>query len=251
MTTDIAILSPEKTIVTYRLASLGSRIAAHFLDLLIAFAISCLILLFCTMLMGSPVQFFRDIGGLALPLVIASVFLYFILQEGLWNGLTLGKKSAGIRVRNIDGTPVTFQAAIGRNLLRIADMMPAIYFVGFASIFTTPKAQRIGDIVAGTIVVTEKRGVPRFAPAPHRLAGEHPFEASVGDLRGMTIQEYRALRRFCDRFPELSATIQERMTRDIWLPIAAKRSVPDVPGVHPIYLAEAAVMKYGRAHGLL
>jgi hypothetical protein len=89
-----------------------------------------------------------------------------------------------------------------------------------------------------------------FAAAPH-IVGYHPLEAHVGDLRGMTMEEYYALRRFCDRFPELATETQSRMLNEIWSPIALRRNVPKLPNIHPIYLAEAVVMKYGRQHGLL
>ena len=250
MNTEILLLSPEKTVVSYRLASLGSRIGAHLLDLVLA-GVGAVIIALILILIATTGEIGQQLAGVSTPAVITSFFLYFILLEGLWNGQTLGKKAAGIRVRMIDGTPITFQAALGRNLLRPADMLPTMYFIGLAAIFTTPRAQRFGDLVAGTIVTHEKRGQPIFTPAPHRLAGEHPYEQYVGELRGLTLEEYRALRRFCDRYPELPSSIQQRMLDEVWRPIAIRRAVPEMPGVHPLLLAEATVMKYGRQHGLL
>jgi uncharacterized RDD family membrane protein YckC len=252
MTTEIAILSPEKTIVTYRLASLGSRVLALVVDALCVLAIEVIIAMAMNFLesIGNPVL--ASFATLRYPLYSASIFLYFILLEGLWNGQTLGKKACSLRVRNADGTPVTFQNAVGRNLLRTADWLPGLFFLGSLLIFLTPKAQRFGDIVCGTIVITERRGDTRFAAAPHRIATEaHPYEQYVGELRGMTLDEYKALRRLCDRFPELPALIQDRLLREVWKPIGNRRGVAEMPGVHPIYLAEATVMKYGRQHGLL
>jgi uncharacterized RDD family membrane protein YckC len=245
---ELVVLSPEKTILTYRLAGLGSRMLAHLLDLLIVFVIMMIGISLIAQLVGSVDSY---LGG-AVAMVLASLapLLYFILFEGLWNGQTLGKKAAGIRVRMADGTPVTFAAALGRNLIRPADMLPGTYFVGIIAMLTNAKSQRFGDMVAGTVVVHERRPVATFAPAPH-TAGIHPFEWVVGDLRGMTIDEYNALRRMCDRFPELPRTIQDKMLAELWRPIAARRNVPPVPNVHPLYLAEATVMKYGREHGLL
>lgn len=77
------------------------------------------------------------------------------------------------------------------------------------------------------------------------------MEHAIGDLRGMSVEEYVALKQLCDRFPELPATVQERLLKDVWRPIAMRRAVPDLPGVHPIYLAEATVMKFGRDRGML
>ena len=61
----------------------------------------------------------------------------------------------------------------------------------------------------------------------------------LGDLRGMTQDEYVALKQLCDRFPELPTSVQEKLLRDVWRPIAIRRSIPDLQGVHPIFLAEA------------
>lgn len=244
---DLAVLSPEKTILTYRLAGLGSRIGAHLIDVLMVIALEVLLIFIGGLITASsPVfgQILLAVGTTAIP------FLYFILLEGFWNGCTIGKKATGLRVRMADGTPITFLAALGRNLLRPADIMPGTYFVGLLAIFTTQKSQRIGDLVCNTLVVHERRGVAYFVPAPH-IANFHPLEGKVGDLHGMTADEYASLRKYCDRFPELHPTVQDKLTREVFLPIAAKRGIPLAPNIHPIYLAEAAVMKYGRDHGML
>ncbi len=247
---ELALLSPEKTILTYRLASIGGRIFAHFIDVVIILGVMIIVGFVAALsgLLGEGVS----VLSLTAYIVFISVFpfLYFIAFESLWNGQTLGKKIFTLRVRMADGTTVTPLAAIGRNLLRPADMLPGTYFVGLLAMFTTPKSQRLGDLVSNTVVVYEKRASSQFTPAPH-TAGIHPLEAQVGELRGMTLDEYNALRRYCDRFPELAATAQKKLTDDVWLPIAAKRGVEMAPNIHPIYLAEAVVMKYGREHGLL
>ena len=247
MTHEFAILSPEKAILTYRLAGLGSRVLAHLLDVLLVFAA-----IFGIAAVTELVFAFEPGLVSAVTMIAAALgpFLYFILLEGLWNGQTLGKKATGLRVRLADGTPVTFQAALGRNLLRPADVLPLTYLVGLIAVFTNPKAQRIGDLVAGTIVVHEGRAEPRFTPAPHKM-GVHPLEPHVGELRGMNREEYVALKRLCDRFPELPIPVRERLMKELWQPLAKRRGVPPLPNVHPIYLAEAVVMRYGREHGLL
>lgn len=248
MDQDLTILSPEKTILTYRLAGLGSRVTAQILDLILV-SITIYALSLVSMLLGAVTDMHLA-TGFVMFIAVAIPFAYFILLEGLWNGQTFGKKASGIRVRMADGTPVTFLAALGRNIMRPADMMPGPYFVGFLAIFTNPKSQRLGDLIANTVVCYEKKSAPMFAVAPH-IVGYHPLEIHVGELRGMTQEEYYALRRFCDRFPELSTSTQTRLLENLWKPIAIRRSVPSLPNVHPIYLAEAVVMKYGREKGLL
>ncbi|MFZ4508908.1 MAG: RDD family protein [Fimbriimonas sp.] len=247
MNHELAILSPEKTIVTYRLAGLGSRVGAQVIDLVVVVAIMYLLSL--------PIMMFALVdSGIAtfVQAIISTLgfFLYFILCESLWNGQTVGKRALHLRVRYEDGTPITFVGALGRNLLRVADILPTAYFVGLLSIITNPKSQRIGDIVAGTIVCYEPLERPTFTVAPHQ-AGIHRYEALVGDLVGMTVEDYLALRRFCDRYPELTPARRDRFIAELWRPIARKVGIDDAATVHPLELAEAAVMKYGRIHGLL
>ncbi|CAN5354399.1 RDD family protein [soil metagenome] len=244
---DFAILSPEKTILTYRLAGVGSRILAHVIDLLIVVGAIIAISLISTV-----IELFASGIGQVIALMANFLvpFLYFILSEWLWNGQTLGKRATGLRVRMLDGTPITFPAALGRNLLRPADFLPALYFTGFVCMFTNPRSQRLGDLACGTIVCHEKQVGPLYSSAPHAV-GIHPFEDKVCNLRGMTLDEYTALRRLCDRFPELTDDRQRLLMEDIWAPFAERRKIPVQSNVHPLYLAEAVVMKYGREHGLL
>jgi len=242
---DYAVLTPEKVVVTYRLAGLGTRASAQLLDLIIATGLMIVVV----RILGFALP--GGIAELVIGVVVTFGFLgYFSLFEGLWNGQTPGKKASSLRVRMVDGSPVSFSAALYRNLLRPADMLPIAYLVGFVAMFTNEKSQRIGDLAAGTVVVHEPRALPRFSPAPHRF-GEHPLEYLIPDLRGMTAEEYFALKRLCDRFPELGAAIQSKTLEDVWEPFARRHGVPPIANVHPVYLMEAIVMKYGRQKSLL
>jgi uncharacterized RDD family membrane protein YckC len=244
---DFAILTPEKTIVTYRLAGVGSRIGAHVVDGIAIFAV-----LFATMTIAGWLAAVDSslAAGIMLMASFLVPFLYFILFEWLWNGQTLGKRAANLRVTMEDGTPITFMAALTRNLLRPGDFLPLFYFIGMVAIFTNPKSQRIGDLVAKTIVLHEKLPGPLYLMAPHSV-GIHQYEAAVGELRGMTLAEYDACRRLCDRFFELSPEAQNNLLHEVWMPIAKRRNIPQPASVHPLLLAEATVMKYGRKHGLI
>ena len=242
---DYAVLTPDKVVVTYRLAGLGSRIGAQLLDLLIIVALIAVTAIVASIVLPA------GLSNLVVSVVLVFGSLaYFTLLEGLWNGQTLGKKAARVRVRMADGTPITFAGAFYRNLLRPADALPIGYLVGFIAIFTNEKSQRIGDLAAGTVVVHEPRGLATFTPAPYKY-GEHPFEYLVGDLRGMTIEEYFAIKRLCDRFPELGFTVQSQMMNEVWEPFVRRYDIPPIANVHPVYIMEAVVMKYGRQHDLL
>jgi uncharacterized RDD family membrane protein YckC len=92
---------------------------------------------------------------------------YFIVLEATW-GATLGKLATNLRVvRESDGGPIDWSAAIIRNVLRLIDGL-LLYLVGFIAICVSPKRQRIGDKVAGTIVVR------RAVQAASHTAAEKP-----------------------------------------------------------------------------
>lgn len=94
---------------------------------------------------------------------VAIAFVYFWLCEGL-RGQTLGKSVCGLRVIDTDGRPTTLGAAFWRTLLRIVDWLPAFYLLGAVAIWARPRHQRVGDLVAGT-VVTRTRVVAIGTPA--------------------------------------------------------------------------------------
>ena len=247
MAHDLVLLSPEKTVLSFRLASLGLRASAHLLDFLLLLLAFIAITLISALLsqVASPLA-----TSLMLASMILGPFAYFIVLEGFWNGQTVGKRVMRLRVRKLDGTPVTFGAALTRNLLRPADFLPALYFAGLLAIFTNIRSQRLGDLVAGTVVISEREPPAQVPPSPHRV-NIHPFETHVGDLRYMTPEEYAALKQLCDRFPNLSPTVREPLLELIWTPFASRHGISSLPQVHNLYLAEAAVMRYGRDHGLL
>lgn len=251
MPLETAVLTPEKTVLTYRLAGLGGRFLAHIVDGILILVIAYLVTMVMSLFIVISFEMFSNTIGAILGFIISFLpFVYFIFCEGFMNGVTPGKKLAGIRVRMIDGTPVTFAAATARNILRVADFLPAAYFIGITSMFVNPRLQRLGDLVAGTIVVHEAKVTESFSIAPHRV-GIHPLEHLVGELKNMTDAQYYVLRRYCDRFPELPPQVQNHLTDTVWKPLAKNLNITLDPTIHPLYFAEAVVMKYGRVRGML
>lgn len=99
-------------------------------------------------------QIFDDFG---MGLILISYFLldwfYPVFFEVFNNGQTIGKKQFGLRVCQEDATPICWQASMTRNLLRVADFLPFAFFSGIVSMLFHHQSKRLGDIVAGTLVV--------------------------------------------------------------------------------------------------
>ncbi len=81
-------------------------------------------------------------------------WFYPVLFEVLRRGQTPGKIALGISVVHDDLTPVTFGTSLIRNLLRTADFLPVFYLVGLITMVSNSRFQRLGDLAAGTLVIS-------------------------------------------------------------------------------------------------
>jgi uncharacterized RDD family membrane protein YckC len=80
--------------------------------------------------------------------------IYYTYFEGT-SGQTIGKRVMNIRTISADGGQLSMAQAFVRNILRIVDYLPTLYILGIILFFVTSEHQRIGDMVAGTVVVRE------------------------------------------------------------------------------------------------
>jgi len=157
----LRIDTPEQIALELPLAGIGSRFLALAIDTLIQSAfylITAFIFIFTLPLGSSVFMFLPKLVGPALAIFIlfAIYWGYFAFFESIWSGQTPGKRYAGIRVIKESGRPINVFEAIGRNLMRAVDGLPGIYGVGLVCMMCNPQSRRLGDLVAGTVVVHEK-----------------------------------------------------------------------------------------------
>jgi uncharacterized RDD family membrane protein YckC len=138
--------TPEGIALRLRAAGVFPRAAAWAIDFLIRVAIGWALATVLLLLGESGL-------GIYLIAIFVLLWLYPVLFEVLRDGQTIGKKALGLRVINANGTPVTWTASIVRNLLRVVDSLPFAYGFGVAALLIDPHNRRIGDMVAGTLVV--------------------------------------------------------------------------------------------------
>lgn len=154
------IETPENVWLTFQIAGPGTRLGAYFVDLglrgALTLAVSSLVGVIASF---DVLQSFST--GAFLLMLFALEWLYGVGFEGLWSGRTPGKRMLGLRVIRTDGCPITFYDALLRNLLRAADALPLLYGFAFLSAFTSRRFQRLGDRVAGTMVIAERRSFLR------------------------------------------------------------------------------------------
>ena len=112
---------------------------------------------------GKTPDGFQLEGGPALALMLMTMIfsiLYFTLLEAWWNGQSLGKKLLRIKVVNEDGSSINLSTSFLRNALRVVDAFFG-YLVGAIFIWRSPKKQRLGDRLAGTIVVKKVKAAKK------------------------------------------------------------------------------------------
>lgn len=136
-------------------------------------------------------------AGMAAYLILFFVVEWFypVLFEVLGHGATPGKRSLGLQVLHEDGTPVGWRASLIRNLLRAADFLPFLYGIGLVSMLLSRDSRRLGDIVAGTLVVYR-----RPAPRPPKLPDAPLWRPRQPVSRGAQ----RAVLAYAERAPLLS-----------------------------------------------
>jgi len=160
-TDKLTIDTPEQVHLEFGLANLGSRFMAIFADTLIQF-VAFLVLYIIDGIVLNGAMFSR-VGTYRVwvrAVIILADFCvlwgYFAFFEALWKGQTPGKRWAGIRVIKETGRPIDTFEAIARNFLRAVDWFPGFYGVGIVTMLLNSKNRRLGDFVAGTLVVHDK-----------------------------------------------------------------------------------------------
>jgi uncharacterized RDD family membrane protein YckC len=217
----LRISTPEGVSLELPLAGLGSRFVALLVDVLLqGLAFAALIILLVV----------ADAGGYAAAALVAVavfaiLFAYPVAFELGAEGRTPGKRWSGLRVVCDDGSPITFRGSALRNILRLVDILPAMYLVGAIAIFATRNNQRLGDVAAGTLVVREPRAAT-VAQAALPVEAAEPGELPAWDVSGLRQAELAALRRFLERRAALDAAPRNLLARDL-----AARLRPSVGGV--------------------
>lgn len=178
-----------------RLAGIASRGAALIVDLVLQF-LALIVVTAVGASLGDLGLAFAAIGAFVL------LYAYPTLAEAFAGGQTVGKALLGIRAIGVDGQPVTFVQAAVRNLVRFVDALPGTYLVGIVAVLFTAKAQRLGDLAAGTLVVQTRPAPAAVDPWVGQAA---PADVEQWDLSAVNAEELAAVRSFLGRRADLAA----------------------------------------------
>jgi uncharacterized RDD family membrane protein YckC len=213
----LTIDTPEQVTLELPLAGIGSRFLAIAIDTLLQVSLYLTGVIGLTILGGAtwgrPGALMRQIGpALAVLLAFCLYWGYFAVFEIAWGGRTPGKRLAGIRVIKDSGRPINAYESIGRNVLRAVDFLPAMYAIGVGVMLLNRHSRRIGDFVAGTVVVYEGTN---DEPAPNWQSADLVAGISSTALTRVTAEELRLIETYLQRRHDLDPLVRGEMAERI------------------------------------
>lgn len=244
------IETPEQVDLRFPIAGIGSRFLALLTDSVIqGFAIAFILFCFFLVIFSSSRKLSAGAGtpGAGAKWLLAGMILfyfllywgYYSLFEAFWNGQTPGKRLLKIRVIKDSGRQITLFEALARNLVRVIDMLPSFYLIGVITMLCNREQKRLGDLVAGTIVVHERsdeqplmshnsrtftsalypQPLETVQPVGVLLPADGVARLDAGDLNVIDTFFSRALDLDLDKRAEIAGRIAERMSAKMQVPL--------------------------------
>jgi uncharacterized RDD family membrane protein YckC len=248
-----SIDTPELVALEFPLAGIGSRFIAILIDYGLQFAAFIVLVLSMMLFLPSMQKFESTSAKWAIALLILIPFLlhwgYFTLFEGLWHGQTPGKRVAKIRVIQQSGRAITIFESLSRNFVRAIDFLPAFYVVGSISIFVTHRNQRLGDLVAGTLVVHEGQTHDHAVANTRMFTQVAPQAAAVPRVTSIPADalgrlgeaDLQAIETFLERRLDMTLEVRQSLATRLVASTAARMNLPSPTTMHPeTFLEEVA-----------
>lgn len=224
------IETPENVELELPLAGIGSRFIAGLIDKLILGSVMFVVVLIAVLAGGTAtLASVFEAGVWVMVLLTLVTFLsmwgYFFGFEYFLHGQTPGKRIMRIRVVTEGGQPLGLVEVAVRNLLRVVDGM-GMYIVAGVAMFWSSRVQRLGDLAAGTIVVSEQP-LDYASRSDERVSMEWESELTAEGLRatGLSPQELRALGNYWKRRDQLTLEARERVLPRLVEPILERSGV--------------------------
>ncbi|GAB4218320.1 MAG: hypothetical protein OHK0012_26730 [Synechococcales cyanobacterium] len=219
----IELKTPESVSLSMPLGGIGNRALALMVDYVVLLLILTGYLLL--LIVGSPllvdllmaldvVTEQIDLWIFAIAgLIYFAIFVgYFVFFETLWQGQTPGKRVAQIRVIQDDGRPVGVSQSVLRGLMRPIDDLS---FVGAILIMASPRQKRLGDWLAGTVIVqTRPEGSPPELPGAAQEMMRQVQEMDVHSLI-LPIHDVSVIRQFLQQVPQMSPVAQTQVSQTL------------------------------------
>ncbi len=207
------VATPERVALTLPVAGIGYRCLAWLVDASLLFFLWIFAYFAFTLLVSDVLGVLQSLSGLGQTLLVVGLFatqwLYWTVGEVFFQGQTVGKRMLGIRVVRMDGSPVgLFESAV-RNLCRAVDFLPMLYAAGCICMLLTRQHRRLGDLLAGTLLVREERiDLDKYTAVSPSQAVRAEATATA---RALTPSEVELVLAFLARAADLMPEVRQRM----------------------------------------
>lgn len=210
----LTVATPERVALSLPVAGIGFRSLAYLTDVALLSTVWVVAYFAFSLVVSDMLALVQGLSAWARGAAILGFFacqwIYWTLSEVLWDGRTLGKRLLRIRVVRQDGAPTTLFDSAVRNLCRMVDFLPLFYAVGALSMLLTGRHQRVGDLLAGTVLIRDERiDLSKYASAVQALP---VLPSSSHSLQPADVELLLA---FVSRAPSLLPAARERLGRSL------------------------------------
>jgi uncharacterized RDD family membrane protein YckC len=230
------VVTGDAVVLDVQIAQLPVRALSAIIDVTVVF-IGYII---GVLLWAATLTQFDEALSAAVLIIFTVVALvgYPIASETATRGRSLGKMALGLRVVSDDGGPERFRQALFRALAGVIEIWTFAGGPAMICSLLSPKGKRIGDVFAGTVVISER--APRLTPPPP-MPPQLAWWASSLQLSGLGADHAELARQFLSRASQLDPQVRDQMAYRIAGEVVAQISPPPPPGAPP-QLVLAAVL---------
>lgn len=229
------------------IARIPTRAAAMLIDLLLQAVLGALLVVLIFAVLSNFEPDTAWLQTVALVVFVAILVGYPVTCETLLRGRTIGKIVLGLRVVRGDGGPIDFRHALTRGLTWVIVDFWSLGGFGVVAVLTSlcsPRGRRVGDVLAGTVVVHDRARIPlpALAVAPPWLQGW----AQHLDLSGLTEDLALPIRQYLTRYPTLTPEVQHTLGVTLVNAVCTRLRVPAPSAYPPLQILGALISERQR-----
>jgi uncharacterized RDD family membrane protein YckC len=235
------IVTPEAVVIDLDTGGIATRLLGGLIDAVVR---GGLFFVLTSMVVVTQLQH-------QIIVIYATIFFvilgYPIICETVFRGRTIGKMATGLRVVTTDGAPIHFRQAALRGMGGLADFfIPGFGLTGLLCVWTTHRNQRVGDMLAGTIVV--RNGALEYSANAFWFQVPRGWEGYAETINptAMRTDDYTLARTFLLRNTQLVGRARAQLAAEIASGLAKRLDHVIPPQVNPETFIVCALARYQR-----
>ena len=220
----IEINTAQKVTIQYELATLGNRLLAYLVDLVVmGITVAFLSILADSALTGSSEDLFGFL--ILLPIIV----FYTLLSEIFMHGQTLGKRVMGLKVVKLNGDAPTNHDYVMRWTFRLIDIWLSLGSVGALLINASPKSQRLGGLLSGTTVIRTTAQRTFTLNDILKISTIDTYEPSYPAIRAFSEQDMLFIKRVLERERRYPNNAHQKAVKELAQHVAGQLDITPIP----------------------